>query len=375
MIRSWQLRYQHEFLTHHSILHPVYYCIYHINKPNLDVPNLFSALTIQNRKLQHELSQHLYTTFLTDFMSLVSSSNDLGLIAHIGSIQNEDSGRWITLSPKFPAYTMTSSQIRISLLRRCYLPQPSITVGLHCDCSTRPLLDKQGRHFTTGCNKGSHRIECHDHLKNTLNSICRYSGCSTKMEERNCFRHIINSHGVSDDGDGRRPDLSVSNFKNAGDKDLLLDVCITQSYPGSKMCSLPASFNRTQANLIQSTHVQATKSYNQKMSKYLAAATSNNYLFQPIVFEANGFIHPMSLKCIKDLASLSSTRFNRSESAVLSYFRNQISVALNVSLAKSIQRHSAELINPSTRHSPPHAEEYRTASHSTYVDRGQRRRA
>ena len=187
------------------------------------------------------------------------------------------------------------------------------------------------------------------------------------MEERNCFRHLINSNGVSDDGDGRRPDLSVSNFKNAGNKDLLLDVCITQSYPGSKMCSLPTSFNRTQANAIKSQHVQAQKSYHQKINKYSAAAINNNYLFQPIIFEANGYIHPMSLQCIKDLAHLSSSRFNRSESAVLSYFRNQISVALNVSLAKSIQRHSAELINPSTRYSQHQAEEYRTASHSTLI--------
>jgi hypothetical protein len=183
-------------------------------------------------------------------MNSVSSSNNLGLIAHIGSIQNEDSGRWIALSPKFPNYVMTSSEIRISLLRRCFLAQPSITPGLHCNCSAQPLLDIQDRHFTTDCCKGAHRIECHDNLKNTINSICRYSGCSTRVEERNCFSNITIDNATNnnhDDGDGRRPDLSVSNFKNGNNKDLLLDICVTQSYPGSKKCSPSLALKPTQS--------------------------------------------------------------------------------------------------------------------------------
>jgi len=273
---------------------------------------------------------------------------------------------------------MTSSEIRISLLRRCFLAQPSITPGLHCNCSAQPLLDIQGRHFTTGCCKGAHRIECHDNLKNTINSICRYSGCSTRVEERNCFSNINidNANNNHDDGDGRRPDLSVSNFKNGNNKDLLLDICVTQSYPGSKKCSLPNTFTRTQANSVKVSHTSATEAYNHhKMQKYLRVATENNYMFQPIVIEANGYIHQQSLKCFQEFASLSSTRFNRSESAVLSYFRNQISITLQTSLAKSIQKHSAEIINPATRRSQYHAEEYRIASNFTYSDRGRRHRA
>ena len=380
-IRTWQLHYNRTFMNTHNILNSVYYCIYHINKPNINITNLF-ATEINNNKLQHELSTYMYSTFFTNFMNLVSSSNDLGFIAHIGSIQNEDSGRWIALSPKFPNYVMTSSEIRISLLRRCFLAQPSITTGLHCNCSAQPLLDIQGRHFTTGCCKGSHRIECHDNLKNTINSICRYSGCSTRVEERNCFSNInthvdnannnINTH---DDGDGRRPDLSVSNFKNGNNKDLLLDICVTQSYPGSKKCFLPPTFTRAQANLVKVSHTSATEAYNHKMQKYLRVASENNYMFQPIVIEANGYIHPQSLKCFQEFASLSSTRFNRSESAVLSYFRNQISITLQTSLAKSIQKHSAEIINPATRRSQYHIEEYRIASNFIYSDRGRKRRA
>jgi hypothetical protein len=199
------------------------------------------------------------------------------------------------------------------------------------------------------------------------------------MEERNCFRNINNNNSnnnSSDEGDGRRPDLSVSNFNiNSANKDLLLDVSVTQSYPGSKKCSLPPTFNRAQANAIISTHHEATVAYNSKIRKYEDAAKQNNYLFQPLIFEANGFIHPQSLQCIKDLASLSSSRFNRCESAVLSYFRNQISVTLNISLARSIQRRSTELINPTARQHRHYAEEYRTAANFMYVDRGRRRRA
>ena len=375
-IRAWQLRY-HDTFIHSSqqqpnILHSIYYCMHHINNSNLTIPTLFNVSNTTNKKLQHELSTFMYTQFFTKFMQSVSLSNNLGFIAHIGSIQNEDSGRWITLSPKFPAYTITSSDFRVSLLRRCYLAQPSITQGLHCDCSRHPLLDIQGRHFTTGCNKGSHRIECHDQLKTTINSICRYSGCSTRVEERNCFANL---NADNEDGDGRRPDLTVSNFKNAANQDVLLDISVTQSYPGSQRCSLPTSFSRTQANSVKDNHSEANQAYQKKINKYSAVAQRNNYLFQPIIFEANGYIHPQSLQCIKDLATLSSTRFNRSASAVLSYFRNQLSVTLNISLAKSIQRRSAELIHPTTRHNQTQAEEYRLGSNFSYFDRGARRRA
>ena len=375
-IRSWQLRYHNTFIhssqQQHDILHSIYYCLYHINNITLTIPNLFHVSNTTNKKLQHDLSTFMYTQFFTNFMQSVSSSNNLGFIAHIGSIQNEDSGRWITVSPKFPAYTMSSSDFRVSLLRRCYLAQPSITQGLHCDCSRHPLLDIQGRHFTTGCNKGSHRIECHDQLKNTINSICRYSGCSTRMEERNCFATIT---ADNEDGDGRRPDLTVSNFKNASNKDLLLDICVTQSYPGSQRCSLPNAFSRTQASSVKETHPEANQAYQKKIIKYSEVAQRNNYLFTPIIFEANGFIHPQSLQCIKDLATLSSTRFNRSAPAVLSYFRNQLSVTLNISLAKSIQRRSIELITPTTRRHQNLTEEYRLGSNFSYVDSGTRLRA
>ena len=111
------------------------------------------------------------------------------------------------------------------------------------------------------------------------------------------------------------------------------------------------------------------------INKYLEVAQRNNYLFQPIIFEANGFIHPQSLQCIKDLATLSSTRFNRSATAVLSYFRNQLSVTLNISLAKSIQRRSIELITPTTRRHQNLTEEYRLGSNFSYVDSGTRLRA
>jgi hypothetical protein len=314
----------------------------------------------------------MYATFLTNFMSQVSRSNNLGYIAHIGSIQNEDSGRWLLLSPKFPAYVMTSSEFRIALFRRCYLPQPSITAGLHCNCSTHPIIDIQGRHFTTGCNKGQHRIESHDQLKNTINSICRYSGCATRVEEKNCFANITGS--TAEDSDGRRPDLSVSNAKNANNKELLLDISITQSYPGSKLCSLPTSFTRTQANSIKTNHPQAHQAYNSKIAKYQEIAIANNYLFQPMIFEANGYIHPQTLACLRDFSELSSSRFNRSQAAVLSYFRNQISMSLQISLSKSIQRHSSEILSP-TRTRPHQLEDHRVASNYTYVDYGRRCRA
>jgi hypothetical protein len=93
------------------------------------------------------------------------------------------------------------------------------------------------------------------------------------------------------------------------------------------------------------------------VQKYEAAATENNYLFRPIIFEANGFIHPHSLALLKDFAELASSRFNRSESAVLSYFRNQLSMALQISLARSIQRHSIELLTP-TRTAQDHHQDY-----------------
>ena len=240
-IHTWQLQYvSHAFCISNPILHSLYYCLYGINKQNFAISTLFN-LHSNDRKLQANLSAHMYSIFATNFFTKVASSVDLGYIAHIGSLRNADSGRWLVLSPKFPSYIMTSTEFRISLLRRCYLPQPSITAGLRCNCSSHPIIDTQGRHFTTGCAKGQHRIEAHDQVKNAIAQLCRYSGCAIRMEEKNCFAQVT----IDDDPnhDGRRPDLSVLNSKNSNNKkELLMDISITQSYPGSKSCTVPSTF-------------------------------------------------------------------------------------------------------------------------------------
>jgi hypothetical protein len=109
------------------------------------------------------------------------------------------------------------------ILRRLFLRQPTIHVGRNCSCSTAPLIDVEGRHFTTGCGLRG--------VRQSLAYIIYYSHATCTFEDRHLLRAV-------DENEGLRPDLIVLNAPN-DNAPLLVDISVVQSFPGSKNPSAP----------------------------------------------------------------------------------------------------------------------------------------
>ena len=113
-------------------------------------------------KLQHFLYGFCYDRSLTTFQRSLSLLNDPIRTAHYYTILGKDSSRWQYVIPKFGLYTLPDKHYQSALTRRYHLPQPHITPGLSYTCRrlpNPPLIDPEGRHFTTGCPLRA-RIHC-----------------------------------------------------------------------------------------------------------------------------------------------------------------------------------------------------------------------
>ena len=108
----------------------------------------------------------------------------------------------------------------------------------------------------------------------------------------NCFAQVnIIIDDDPNNHDGRRPDLSVLNSKNCNNKELLMDISITQSIL-SCTTVVPSSFSKKShqaTSLWKKDHQQAThqEAYTLKINKYQQISEKNNYLFRTMIFEGN----------------------------------------------------------------------------------------
>ena len=92
-----------------------------------------------------------YERSLQSFQHSLSVFNDPIRTAQYYTLIGKDSSRWQYLIPTFGLYIMSDKDYQSALARRFYLPQPQIRSGLTCSCRRSPIIDQEGRHFTTGC--------------------------------------------------------------------------------------------------------------------------------------------------------------------------------------------------------------------------------
>ena len=165
------------------------------------------------------------------------------------------------------------------------------------------------------------RVATHDRVAETTNSILRYANYRTKWAEKNCF--------IGADPDNRKvPDISVLNYGQA-DKKLLLDVTI------------PATLRYTNQGIAVRVNPkdlgkQAEAASKIKIQKYEDACAANGHIFQPIVLESCGYVHPNSLTFFKLLATRCAPLKKIPSSALYAYFMKRLSVSLQKGLAENI---------------------------------------
>ena len=102
---------------------------------------------------------------------------------------------------------MSDKDYQSALARRFYLPQPQIPSGLTCSCRRlphSPIIDQEGRHFTTGCPLRGVRQASSNSIIQRLLYILYYASCRPTLEDR----YILRAH---DETEGRRPDITLLN--------------------------------------------------------------------------------------------------------------------------------------------------------------------
>jgi len=223
---------------------------------------------------------------------------------------------------------MNSKEFRTALRSRLFLKQEDYREGSHCDCKDHPLLDKYGHHITY-CSKHGFCKQTHDSLVVDLNSLLRYSGYITKMEERNIF---VNGP-FTDREKNRRPDISINNYPNLNTLKLCLDVTVRST--------LQRNQNGELKNVnVNNVGTAANIAYAAKVTKYGPICTANDFSFKPIVVETNGFVHEDTRNFFKSVSNKCSQINKIPHENMYLYFMKCLSVRLQIGMAKAINRRS-----------------------------------
>jgi hypothetical protein len=151
-----------------------------------------------------------------------------------------------------------------------------------------PIIDQEGRHFTTGCPLRGVRKASSNSIIQRLLFILYY-------------RYILRAH---DETEGRRPDITLLTAPNYPGP-LVIDASLVQSFPGSQDPSRALSAREaTLYSTILDHPAQRTSAsqHNAKNNKYLRVCADNGVSFLPFI----GYIQPSAQEFLRDLAHQAS---------------------------------------------------------------------
>jgi hypothetical protein len=314
-----------------------------INQFNLQHPsiNIDSILATHRHdsKLQHTLYVLCYSSYLSAFRESIQCHGTPSMVANYYTLLGKDESLVLKAVARLGFYSVTNALFQSILLRRLFLRQPTIPVGGSCSCSTTPLIDVEGRHFTTGCGLRGVRQSTSRSIVQSLAYICHYSHAPCTFEDRHVLRAV-------DETEGLRPDLTVTNAPNYN-VPLLIDVSVVQAFPGSKNPSAPLPRKPPDYYpTLSLQHRTSHSAYNDKVNKYQRACNTNGVSFLPFIMESNGFLHPTSKQFLEDLAKQASFVRHIPWSNLLQFFLTILSVSLQSALSRAIITHTSCLHPP-----------------------------
>jgi hypothetical protein len=178
-----------------------------------------------------------------------------------------------------------------------------------------------GIHFCSGCNKDGVRIQTHDRIRDQFEKILQYGSILTVREEKNIFR-------ANDPDNGKRVDISALNLPGKTVKHLL-DIRLTSPIPATN----PEALTLAKAKIPLRA---ATKSYGEKMNKYLNIAKENDLGFIPIVFEITGRMHPVTRTLLHDVIKKAATEKAAPYASIWKYWVSSLMMTLQKKLVEGI---------------------------------------
>jgi hypothetical protein len=221
------------------------------------------------------------------------------------------------------------------LRRRLFLPIPTISSGLRCQCnshgSTKTTVDLLANHLVTSCPKNGFGINSHSNFVLSIQTLTSACGISSKSEPGKAYSNA-------------GPEYQNLNLR----PDLLLSGTSTTALDTSQTAPIPIKYNPNYTREHASeTCRAANQRYDAKLLKYTNISNACNIGFQPIVIETTGRLHPKSLDFIKKILSDNISGGYLDGALLRSYWLKRLSISYLKSQANTINSY-LNLLNDST---------------------------
>lgn len=220
---------------------------------------------------------------------------------------------------------MNNREFVTSLRTRMYMQFSRYRPNVTCICGRRcpKKITSHADHVAMGCGFGGTRHRIHDDVKHQTKALARWVGHEVRVEEYNVFAALVNENKRNE-----RPDLSINNYGPNGEK-LLMDICIPSTMrfneEGTPYTNNPVGY-------------AANSAYARKINDYGESCRELNYLFEPIVIESCGYVHPKSEAAIRKLVKAHEGDLDCKKNQVFAYTMKVISVALQRSIANCMHK-------------------------------------
>jgi len=323
-----------------------------LHKFHID-PNPIEAIQkLRNLKLPFRETLQSYLTNILQNKRIQDMQQNMELkeLEWWSNQRNDMSGQPLLAFPSMEPYIIRTSEFRTWLLHRYLIPMEF--AGLCCDCSNKPSLDPYGLHLSCGCNKNDARTHLHDSIVLQLQSLIKYAGYWTTLEEKHMF---INDNQNKQN----RPDITINNpinlnygTSNHPVSKVIIDVSFTCVLDGVKDGKIKSANTRNNA-LKQGTKAQIRNKEKLTHYKNLINALPREwnppkYWIVPFVIQTTGFLHKSSMELLEKMVE-SATNIQKIPGInMLTYFKRRISCCLAKNLANTINLRKHVIISHST---------------------------
>ena len=225
--------------------------------------------------------------------------------------------------------------MNVALRHRYFLPQTCILPATKCTCSGRPIVDRFGHHYISGCGMHGFRTRSHDLLSLQLTQLLRYFGMDCRREESGRFTDI-------DPSNRHRPDITVYN-PPMGDQAFpikaspaVIDVSVASAIRGAGKGNLVAPSEAAS----MTPGIQAETRVREKINKYKQLDPNNSLHFVPFVLESSGLLHKTAREFLQLGARKASEVLMIPAEHLYSYAVKCISVTFQRCLSNNIIQHA-----------------------------------
>ncbi|MEY3432080.1 MAG: hypothetical protein RL131_16 [Bacteroidota bacterium] len=226
---------------------------------------------------------------------------------------------WVRCCPNKQVGTFMQNQdFRLAILNRIR----GLRFPLNASCTSGEndhmvlAIDPNGHHCT-GCKNGGGIHRRHDKVVRVIFDEASLAGIQASMEPPNLI-----SDNQSRPGDIFFPFWSFG-------RSLAMDISIV----------VPTRFSDNIHSAEHNAQEALETAYQEKVKKHAENCRNHGIMFQPLIFDTAGSIHPQSYKFLLEIVKLRALRLGLSNSEALHQFFHRLSATLQIGNAQCILYH------------------------------------